>query len=50
MKKLVKELVKKKPRGTHIQVIMSFKEDILRYLDEEEEEDYETNQYLIGIK
>ena len=45
VKELVTELVQKKPRDVSIDIIMSFIEDILRYLDNEEEEDYETNQY-----
>ena len=40
VKDLVIKLVKKKPRDASIEVIMSFMENILRYLDNKEEDDY----------
>ena len=51
VRELVVDLVRNKPVDVRVDLIMSFIEDIVRYLEEEEEEDeYETNQYLIGMK
>ena len=33
-----------------VNMIMVFCKDILRYLEEEEEDEYETNQQYIGMK
>ena len=49
IQKLVVELVEGKPSNVSIELIMSFVEDILRYIEDENEEDYETNQYLVGM-
>ena len=48
--KLVIELVKKKPEEVSVDIIMVFVEDILRYLENKEEEEYEINQYLVGMQ
>ena len=50
IQELVIELVKVKPSDVSIDLIMSFIENILWYLENEEEEEYETNQSLIGMK
>ena len=50
IKDLVVKLVKNKPKNISIEIIMSFIEYILQYLENEEEEDNETNQYLIGMQ
>jgi len=50
IRELVIELVKVKPSNVSIDLIMSFIEDILWYLENEEEEEYETNQSLIEMK
>ena len=42
--------MKCKNRKVDSEEILSFAEDILRYLENEENEEYETNQYLIGMK
>ena len=34
----------------HLDVIMSFVEDILRFIDSREEKDYETNQHFAGMQ
>ena len=44
VKDLVVELVKNKPDEINVDVIMSFMEDIMRYIENEEEEEHETNQ------
>ena len=54
-REIVKELVTKldwmKPRNESIDIMKSFIEDILQYLDnEEEEKEYKKNQYLIRMK
>ena len=41
--------MKNKPDNVSLDVIMSFSKDILQYLENEEEEKYETNQHLVGI-
>lgn len=51
IKKLAVELVNDKPVDVHADLMMSFVEDIATYLEDDEEEDeYETNQHLIGMK
>ena len=42
--------MKKKPEEVSMDIIMAFVEDILQYLENKEEEEYETNQYLVGIQ
>jgi len=50
IKELVIELARNKPKEVHIEEIMSFVEDILRYLENEEEEEYEMNQQCVGMQ
>ena len=47
---LVVELVKAKPRNANMDWIISFPKDILRCLENEENEECETNQSSIGMK
>ena len=47
---LLTELLKQKPVEVNVNEIMAFCEDILRYLEEETEEEYETNQQFVGMK
>ena len=42
--------MKNKPDNVSTDAIMSFIEDILWYHDNEEEEEYETNQHLVGMQ
>ena len=49
IEKLLLELLRNR-RDVNINEIMSFCEDILRYLENEEDEEYETNQYFVGMK
>ena len=49
IKEIVIELVRNKPKDVHIEEIMSFVEDILRYLENEEDEEYEMNQQYLGM-
>ena len=44
IKELVVELVKNKPDDVYVEQIILFIEDILRYLENEEEEEYEMNR------
>ena len=44
------ELARNKPKEVHIEEIMSFVEDILRYLENEEDEEYEMNQQYVGMQ
>ena len=44
VKDLVVELVKSKPGDINVDVIMSFVEDIMRYIENKEKEEYKTNQ------
>ena len=44
VKDLVVELARNKSEEVHVEEIMSFVEDILRYLENDEEEEFETNQ------
>ena len=48
-KKMMKEMIKKKLRNVEIDHIMSFIEGTLRYFEDEEKE-YQTNQYYVGIQ
>ena len=50
IKDLVFKLVKNKPEDVCVEVIMSFVEDIMRYMENEEDEEYETNQQYVGMK
>ena len=50
VKESLAELIENKPEEVGIDIIMSFIEDALRYLENEEEEDYEINQHLIGMQ
>ena len=50
MKDLLSNLVKNKPKRIHQDEILDIIEDILRYFDSKEEEEYETNQYIIGMR
>ena len=43
IKDLVVELVKNKPDNVYVEQIMSFIEDILRYVENEEKEEYKMN-------
>ena len=47
---LKKELEKVKSENVEMEEIFAFIEDILRYFDNEEDEEYETNQLMIGIQ
>ena len=38
-----------KPDNIDLDIVYSFIKGILRYLDDEDEEEYKTNQNLIGI-
>ena len=49
MEKLLLELLENR-KEVYVNKIMSMCEDILRYLEHETEEDYETNQQYVGIK
>ena len=44
------ELIKAKPSNVSEDLIMSFVEDILRYIENKQDEEYETNQHLVGMK
>ena len=50
IEKLLVELIKQTIDNVDVNMIMAFCEDILRYLEEEEEDKYETNQQYIGMK
>jgi len=50
IKELLVALVKAKPEDISVDLIMSFLEDILRYLDNEEDKDYKMNQQFVGMK
>ena len=50
VKDLLVELVKNKPENISVEIIMSFVEDILWYLENDEEEDCKMNQYLVGMQ
>ena len=47
---LVIELVKNKLEEVSMDVIILFVEDILWYLENKEEEEYEINQYLVRVQ
>ena len=50
IRNLMLELVSRKPDSVDVNEIMSFMEDILRCFDNEIEEEYETNQYFVGMQ
>ena len=50
IEKLLVELLKQRADGVDMNVIIAFYENILRYLEEEEEEEYKTNQNYVGMK
>ena len=43
------ELARNKPKKVHVEEIMLFVEDILKYLENEEKEEYQMNQQYLGI-
>ena len=43
MESLLIELLKRKPKEVDVNIIMAYCEDILRYLEEDTEEEYKTN-------
>ena len=47
---LLINLLKQKPNDIDANEIIVFSEDILQYLEDEIEEEYETNQQLVGMK
>ena len=49
-KYLTISLIKYKNRKVDTEEILSFTEDTLRHLENEEIEDYESNRYLIGME
>ena len=49
IKELVVEVAKNKSDDLYVELIMLFIEDILRYTENEEEEEYEMNQQHMGI-
>ena len=49
-KDLVEKLMKKKPKEVKEEVVMSFVEDIMKYVRNEEEGEYKTNQQYVGMK
>ena len=50
IKELVIELARNKPKEVHVEETMSFAEDILRYLENEEDEECEMDQQRAGMK
>ena len=50
IKEIVIELARNKPKEVHIEEIMSFVEDILRCLENEEDEEHEMNQQCVGMQ
>ena len=49
IEKLLVKLLKHKNK-VNVNEIMSFCEDIMKYLENDDDDKYETNQYLVGIK
>ena len=47
---LLKEIIENKDREVEIEEIFEMIKDILRYLDDKEEEEYKTNQVIIGMQ
>ena len=47
---LLIDLVQSNCEEVYINTIMAFGEDILRYLENEDNDEYETSQHLIGMK
>ena len=50
MKKMLKELCNNQPENIDEEEILSFVEDILRYLEDDCDNEYETNQGMLGMK
>ena len=50
IKDLMKEIVKEVPKDISINEIFEMIEDILRYLENDESGEYETNQGIIGLQ
>lgn len=50
IKESVIELAQKKPKEEHVEAIISFAEDILRYLENDEDEECKMNQQHAGMK
>ena len=50
IKDLLKEMIKNKPSYIKVDEIFSIIEDILRYIKQDEEDEYEINQGIIGIQ
>ena len=50
IKELVSKLVKNKPRAVSVDITMSFIEDKLTCLDNEDEDEHKTNRHLIRMK
>ena len=46
---LLKEMFQNKDREVDVNKIFEMIKDILRYLEEEDDEEYETNQAIMGI-
>ena len=49
IKELTAELIKVKPNDIEIDKILEFVEDILRYFEDNNEDEYKTNQVMIGM-
>ena len=49
VKNLLKELTLKRPSNVDQEEILSFIEDMLRYLDDDNSDEFETNQGMIGF-
>ena len=49
MKDLIKEIIKEALKNTRIEEIFEMIEDILKYLENDEQDEYETNQGIIGL-
>ena len=47
---LLKDLFDNKEDAVHFEEIFKMIEDVLRYLENEEEEEFKTNQRLVGIQ
>ena len=42
--------MKNKPEDVNVEAIMSFVEDMLKHIENEEEEEHETNQQCVGMQ
>ena len=49
VKDLIKEMIKEAPKNTSIKKIFKIIDNILRYLENDESDDYKTNQGIIGL-